>query len=343
MQEPQTPFENSLQETWQFLRKERPKDLEDSELQFAIEQSLLDCALQLQRNVGKDKTPMEPPEQVLGVKKKATQSQVKAAYREKVRSAHPDKGGDPKEFCRIRRAYLALSQPGQAAGQDGEPGLLLALTQHAAARKDVELRDHRALVKAKFEEDGVSLEACVAKQTLALESLGLEIRDVGATNRNEQGNLMYNQCFYLSLACSMLAAEEKSPSEEQVKHTGLLLKRMIEAGVLAAHPDWAGSRVGEDVQAFSDFLFFVLGEQSMLADFSVAVFDSVSGGVEIYQGRSYKDQEVEDHRTNLLLVNYVPGHYQALVVTAAGVKRPSSAELERCLEVCGVMFVTTCV
>merc|ERR1719195_219616 len=95
-------------------------------------------------------------------------------------------------------------------------------------------------------------------------------------------------------------AQEKPADEEDLKETALLLKRMIEAGVLAAHPDWAGSRVGEDVQAFSDFLFFVLGNQSMLAEFSVAVFDSVSGGVEIYQGRAYPEQDAEAQRDNLL-------------------------------------------
>mmetsp|Transcript_13885 Transcript_13885/g.24212 ORF Transcript_13885/g.24212 Transcript_13885/m.24212 type:complete len:104 (+) Transcript_13885:87-398(+) len=92
---------------------------------------------------------------------------------------------------------------------------------------------------------------------------------------------MYNQCFYLSLACSYMSGETQ---REVLEETALHLKRVIEAAVLRAHPEWAGKSVGEDVQAFSDFLFFVIGSDSLLSEIAISVFDSVSGGVEIYKG-----------------------------------------------------------
>ncbi|CAE7623364.1 unnamed protein product, partial [Symbiodinium sp. CCMP2592] len=102
--------------------------------------------------------------------------------------------------------------------------------------------------------DGVDLELCLVRQVEAMSALGLEVCDLGAINRNERGEDIYNQCFYLALARSYLGCDS-----DVLKETALMFKRNIEAAVLAAHPEWGGSRVGEDVQAFSDFLFYVLG------------------------------------------------------------------------------------
>lgn len=346
---PTSGLEDSLRETWEFMKRERPADLEESQIQYAIQRSLMDKALDIYGSARKkDATQVvEAPEKVLGISKDASVSEVRAAYREKARRAHPDKGGDPKEFCRIQKAYLALSSrqepaiggsvtpPRQGPGEDGEQR---ALTMDTPA-KDVELRDHKALVRQKFEEDGVDLSACVARQHRVMEELGLQVQDVGSTNENERGQKMHNQCFYLSLACSLLGSASKD--EAGLKDTALLLKRTIESGVLTSHPDWSGNRVGEDVQAFSDFLFYVLGTHTMLSEYSVAVFDATSGGVEIYKGRTFPvGERDEEQRSNLLTVMYVPGHYQALVTSG---RRPSLTELEVCLEAYTVMFVTTCV
>merc|ERR1711933_151355 len=109
---------------------------------------------------------------------------------------------------------------------------------------------------------------------------------------------MRNQCFYLSLARSYLGSGYK---QQLLEETALHFKRVIEAAVLAAHPDWGGHRVGENVQAFSDFLFFVLDSHALLSELGVAVFDSVSGGVEIYKGKHYPGPEREgEQRANLL-------------------------------------------
>ena len=42
---------------------------------------------------------------VLGVPRNATLREIKRAYREKVKEAHPDRGGDREEFQQVREAY----------------------------------------------------------------------------------------------------------------------------------------------------------------------------------------------------------------------------------------------
>ncbi|MDR3470884.1 MAG: DnaJ domain-containing protein [Devosia sp.] len=51
------------------------------------------------------------PYRVLGVGRAAEQGAIKAAYRLKVRGAHPDRGGDPNEFIAIVKAFGLLSDP----------------------------------------------------------------------------------------------------------------------------------------------------------------------------------------------------------------------------------------
>lgn len=166
--------------------------------------------------------------------------------------------------------------------------------------------------------------------------MGLQARDLGARNTNERGETMYNQCFYLSLARCWLGGCDNSA----VSETALQLKRVIEAAVLRAHPEWAGSQVGDDVQAFSDFLFFAMPGNALLSELAVAVFDSFSGGVEIYVGNEFPHDE-RSQRSNLLPIKYIPGppgHYLALVPTGQG---PTLAELKRALDAEGVRYVVT--
>merc|ERR1712007_71098 len=120
--------------------------------------------------------------------------------------------------------------------------------------------------------------------------------------------------------------------------TALHLKRVIEAAVLQAHPEWAGSQVGEEVQAFSDFLFYVLDSHTLLSELAVAIFDSESGFVEVYRGVQYVNRRSEaEQRANLLTIRYTPGHYQALV----GEPRPTLQQLCATLEEHNVLYVAT--
>jgi len=271
----------------------------------------------------------------------ASAGQVRAAYREKALATHPDRGGDPGAFCRVRHAYLRLTQGGKAAEE--EPGAGGGGTEPLplpapGGSQDFELRDHRALVASCFERHGQDLAEHVARLRRALAELALQACEVGSVNSNERGEEMRNQCFYLSVARSYLGEE---PQREAVQEMALLLKRVVEAAVLAAHPDWGGSRVGEDVQAFSDFLFFSLGSHALISELCFAVFDSVSGGVEIFRGRHYPGPEREaEQRANLLMLRHQPGHYQAMVPVKKA-SRPTLAELQARLDEHGVLYVVT--
>ncbi len=59
---------------------------------------------------------MESPFEVLGVSRGADAKEVEAAYRERVKDAHPDHGGSPEEFRRVRDAYEAI-ETGDASPQ----------------------------------------------------------------------------------------------------------------------------------------------------------------------------------------------------------------------------------
>ncbi len=47
----------------------------------------------------------------LGVKKGASQKEIKEAYREKAKQSHPDKGGDKKDMAEINHCYSILINP----------------------------------------------------------------------------------------------------------------------------------------------------------------------------------------------------------------------------------------
>ena len=61
----------------------------------------------------------------LDVPPDATPKEIKRAYREKSKKAHPDAGGDAAEFARVSQAYAVLSVPDRRrrydAGEDPSP------------------------------------------------------------------------------------------------------------------------------------------------------------------------------------------------------------------------------
>lgn len=59
---------------------------------------------------GTDRNDFDPYD-VLGLERTAATGAIKAAYRKRVRTAHPDRGGDPDEFMVIVRAFDVLSDP----------------------------------------------------------------------------------------------------------------------------------------------------------------------------------------------------------------------------------------
>jgi DnaJ-domain-containing protein 1 len=54
--------------------------------------------------------PTEAAFDVLGVRSSASDEEIRAAYRRKVKEAHPDHGGDSKSFRRVREAYAAAKE-----------------------------------------------------------------------------------------------------------------------------------------------------------------------------------------------------------------------------------------
>ena len=71
----------------------------------------------------------------LGADKKASDQDIKKAYRTLALKQHPDKGGDPEEFKRIQNAYAILANPESRNKYD--VGGLNALEEGGGAEEDV--------------------------------------------------------------------------------------------------------------------------------------------------------------------------------------------------------------
>ncbi|KAL3909812.1 MAG: hypothetical protein SGARI_002411 [Bacillariaceae sp.] len=232
-----------------------------------------------------------------------------------------------------------------------------SLNLKSTAHWDQELQDHRRLVNNLFQADGMDLDACVAKQLSALDLLGLTFRDADASNRNERNEIIRN-----SLAASYLwgigalshengmdsdgdVSMEAGEQEPLIGDTALLLKRTIEAAVVKAHPEWCmKGMVGEEVQAFSDFLVYTLDSMSQLSDWAVVVFDSSSGFCDIYKGQQYDKLEALDQQwgqCNTITLRYIPGHYQPLIPVNAHARRPALKDIVQALEDHDVFYVVT--
>ncbi|WP_255198879.1 J domain-containing protein [Halorarius litoreus] len=61
-----------------------------------------------------DIDPREAAFSVLGLPSGASEREVKAAYREKVKEVHPDHGGDTDEFRQVREAYTTAQKHARA-------------------------------------------------------------------------------------------------------------------------------------------------------------------------------------------------------------------------------------
>ena len=61
---------------------------------------------------------MKNPYDTIGVPPDATPEQVKAAYRQTVKKAHPDAGGTGEQFREVQKAWLVLSDPARRRKYD---------------------------------------------------------------------------------------------------------------------------------------------------------------------------------------------------------------------------------
>jgi len=310
--------------------------------------SLLDCALavrhpDLATQEMPAKTRKETPHEILGVAETATFSEVKKAYRRLARIHHPDKGGSAGDFERIARAYQSLLVSSSSSSVVEKAGALLKSTAHW----DSELKDHRRLVQELFASHGGNLDTNICSQAKVLTSLGLEPVDAGSTNFNEKTEKIQNSCFYLSLAASYLsgigAMDDVNEDIYVLRETALQFKRLIEAAVVAAHPEWiASGQVGEHVQAFSDFLVYLLDSpDAIISDWAVVIFDTSSGVCDIYKGKYYDKMSEEGKAANTLTIQYLPGHYQPLLMSPLKGLQPTLDQLLKSLEEHGVLYVVT--
>jgi len=344
--------------------------------------------------------------------------ELRAAYKKRALETHPDKGGRPGDFEAVARAYRQLLNPAKSEENDTlVPGAASAeRALKSTAHWDSELKEHRDLVRELYQNHGEDVDANVSRQNAALESLGLRPLDAGTKNVNEKNEEIRNSCFYLSLAAGYLGGigaltafgmdEDEDDDEEEgsenestdvvmgnpekdllrqaddalIMETALMLKRAIEAAVVSAHPEWAArGMVGEEVQAFSDFLVYVLeSAQTIVSEWAVVVFDTCSGFVDVYQGKFYEgtakdggdegkdekddgeekvtkeedkngDDGDEERRRGssahaaayTITLRYVPGHYQPLVSVTSKSTRPTLKQITSVLDKEGVMYVVT--
>ncbi|GAB3588117.1 DnaJ domain-containing protein [Amycolatopsis endophytica] len=72
---------------------------------------------------------------LLGVDRRASTTEIKSAYRQKARLAHPDAGGSPDEFQALRQAYEVLIDPLQRAAYDRALARAAATASPARARR----------------------------------------------------------------------------------------------------------------------------------------------------------------------------------------------------------------
>jgi hypothetical protein len=359
----QSQLRQSLTDTFASLTKEQPDQMEEDAIRRALELSMLDVALVERRHrSAAEAAPVRTPHDVLGVSRSAAPGEIRAAYRRAARAHHPDRpGGDSVRFQEVARAYrslLSLDHHHEASSAVVRPGTPVRLK--GTAHWDHELQDHRRLVQDLFQADGMDLQAAVNKQLRALELLGLRFRDAGSTNRNEQNELIRNSCFYLSLAASYLwgigamsfsdsDVEDGEDEEDEsllVGETALQLKRTIEAAVVKAHPEWAAQcKVGEEVQAFSDFLVYSLDSPTLLSDWAVVVFDACSGVCDVYKGQQYSQAAASSSsawaQSNTITLRYIPGHYQPLIPSHKNARRPTLENILRALDDVGVFYVVT--
>jgi len=166
-----------------------------------------------------------------------------------------------------------------------------------------------------------------------LAALGLERLDVGSTNLSEGGTVLSNQCFYLAIARSWLA-DAAHGGGLLVRDSALQLKREIEARVLHVRGSSAERDLGEEREAYADYLACAMrgegpedaGGGGTAADLAIAVFASCSGGLEAYEGSGYAQLPREQQVANLSLIWHRPGHFEAVVAAGSGGKADLTLE-----------------
>lgn len=227
--------------------------------------------------------------------------------------------------------FRSLEDGGRPALND--PELEEALRQSLPALDDPQL--HEALRQSLLSigqgppPELVETESSRRLQGL-LATLRLQRLDVGSTNLGEGGKVLSNQCFYLAIARSWLADAAKGGGP-LFRDVALQLKWEIAASVIGARGEAALADLGEQTEAYTDFLACAMSgegpvEGSTLADLAIVVFASHSGALEAYEGRGYALLPPEQQVANLVPVWHRPGHFEAVVALGDGGKAALTLE-----------------
>ena len=102
--------------------------------------------------------------------------------------------------------------------------------------------------------------------------------ECGATTISAEGNVAYNQCFYLALAASATAPREHHAA------VAAEIREQIEGAVRAARPQWeAEDVIGQEIGAFADFLIWGLQAAPRLRGRAVAIYHEQHGTCEVFR------------------------------------------------------------
>merc|ERR1712113_73273 len=96
--------------------------------------------------------------------------------------------------------------------------------------------------------------------------MGLRTCDSGVRNKDEKGETLWNQCFYLSMARAFLGVDV---SPAIASGLALRFRRAIEIAVLVEHPTWgngirASSKGEGQAMIFADFLPIAMRQKDSL-------------------------------------------------------------------------------
>ena len=121
--------------------------------------------------------------------------------------------------------------------------------------------------------------------------------ECGARSADEAGQILHNQCFYLSLAAALRNDLQSDPA------AALRLKRLFEAAVRLVRGAHFGLQ--DEAGAFADFLADAMTSHAHLRHRTVAVFNSVEGSVTFY-----RDPVTVNPASSVVGLFYTVRHYQ---------------------------------
>lgn len=121
---------------------------------------------------------------LLGVTSEATRDEIRAAYRVKVRTAHPDRGGDPEVFAQVAEAWEVLGNEAERIIYDADRKLRLRSARPYSTRLPRDEASPRTPKTPKPRRPSPN-DADVAER---LKDVADRVKDVAGTTAGERGS-----------------------------------------------------------------------------------------------------------------------------------------------------------